>query len=89
MFKKILFKLPSLSYGNYLLKHSNYTMKNSSFDEIEYLILQKSLANVNIFYEILNYDVSTELPALSLLNFILNIGYTFGLFFGNYFINFQ
>jgi hypothetical protein len=76
--------LPSLSYGNDLLQALNHTMRKSDYNVTDLLIFQKSLANINIYYENLSYDVLTESPSLTFLNFILNIGYTFGLFFGNF-----
>jgi len=38
--------------------------------------------NYSVFYDTLNYDFMWESAKTTILEFILDIGYTFGLFFG-------
>jgi hypothetical protein len=65
--------MESLKYP--LDNKSNYTIT-------DYLLIQKSLLRLHIFYDNLSYDYFTESPYLNLLNYLLDLGYTFGLFFG-------
>lgn len=60
-----------------------YPLDNkSNYNITDYLLIQKSLLRINIFYDNLSYDYSTESPSLNLMNYLLDLGYTFGLFFG-------
>ena len=75
-------KFPSLNYGYELLKELNITKNDTSYTLNDVLLLQKSLLRINVFYETLTYDFITESPTFTYLTFILNLGYTMGLFFG-------
>ncbi len=60
-----------------------YPLDNkSNYNITDYLLIQKSLLRINIFYDNLSYDYFTESPSLNLMNYLLDLGYTFGLFFG-------
>ena len=60
-----------------------YPLDNkSNYSITDYLLIQKSLLRIHIFYDNLSYDYSMESPQYTLLNFLLDLGYTFGLFFG-------
>jgi hypothetical protein len=72
-----------LSYGYFLMDSLKYPLDNkSNYNITDYLLIQKSLLRINIFYDNLSYDYSTESPSLNLMNYLLDLGYTFGLFFG-------
>ena len=60
------------------MKELNYS--NNSI--IDYLMFQKSVLKINIHYETLMYEYIIESPFLGFIDFLLDIGYTFGLFFG-------
>lgn len=52
------------------------------YNETDFLLIQKSFVRINIFYDSLSYDYSKESPSVTTLSYLLDIGYTFGLFFG-------
>jgi hypothetical protein len=80
------FKYPTLGYAYEILKSKNIPpINNKSHELLDVLIIQKSLLQFKIYYESLDYEESTEYPQISLIDCILNLGYTFGLFLGKCF----
>ena len=71
-----------MNFGYEILKELNITKNDTSYTLNDVLLLQKSLLRLNIFYENLAYDFIAEIPVISFLNFLLNLGFTTGLFFG-------
>ena len=79
------FKYPTLGYAYEILKSKNIPpINNQSHELLDVLRFQKSLLQFKIYYETLDYEESTEYPQISLMECILNLGYTFGLFLGIY-----
>ena len=78
-----------MNFGYEILKELNITKNGTSYTLNDVLLLQKSLLRINVFYETLIYDFLTESPTINFLTFILNLGYTMGLFFGNFKIFFE
>ena len=73
-------KFPSLSYGYQLLNALNFT-KTANYIQ-DYLLIQKSLLKINVYYDTIEYDLLTESPQVIFLNISLNIAYAFSLIFG-------
>lgn len=71
-----------MSYGNYLLSVLNFTKTNNN--NLDYLLIQKSLLKISVYYDTIEYDLLTESPQINFINFIVNIGYAFGLIFGKF-----
>lgn len=64
------------------MKALNFTKTQNSIQD--YLLIQKSLLKLNIYYDSIEYDFFTESPQIILTNFILNIIYSFCFLFGNF-----
>jgi hypothetical protein len=62
------------------MKALNLTKTQNSVQD--YLLIQKSLLKINIYYDSIEYDFFTESPQIILTNFILNIIYSFCFLFG-------
>jgi hypothetical protein len=61
------------------MKSLNYSSKKKH-DYIDYLMFQKSILKINIHYDSLTYEYVVETPMILLLDFLLDVGYCFGLF---------
>ena len=64
------------------MKALNFTKTQNSIQD--YLLIQKSLLKLNIYYDSIEYDFFTESPQISLTNFILHIIFAFCFLFGNF-----
>jgi hypothetical protein len=81
---------PSEPYGNYLLGQSQFSEKVKKLIPKNLTIndLQKKLIAFNVFYEEHKYTIITELPKLSTVDLVGNIGGLMGLFLGISFLSF-
>jgi hypothetical protein len=71
------------------MKTLNYPLNNKSDHNItDYLMFQKTVLKINIHYSSLLYEYMQESPMIHFNDFILDVGYTFGLFFGMKKINY-
>ena len=90
LFETSLGNFPAYAYAKYLIEDERISrFLNESFDE-SFTVedMSKSIAKVNIYYSDLNIEISSEMPAMTFITLVSNIGGVLGLFLGMSFLSF-